>query len=170
MNTRLVIVWLIAIMIFAGIGFFGMYNQHLIGTDNPIENPPGVDPNKKTRTVSCVATAPDGNSSYSFTIDDSNGLITDVAITYQATTLVEARYTSAINLTNAEIGGVSMNMSGTGRDFVLIINANIARIDTKALDNYQTDLSNVHAIIERITDVDEYKMTIVNTGNEYNCN
>lgn len=175
MNTKLVIVWIIAVIIFAGIGLFGMANQHLLDEPDPVLAPtnPSGNTTNTTHSVNCIASLPNGTSTYSFTVDDATSSVTNVAITYQATTAVDYIHSSALNLSSMQVSGVVTNLSGSIGDFVLQINANVQNFDSQTLSNYQQDLSNVSALIVQNNSVDNYQAAINNIassyGSVYNC-
>ncbi len=180
MNTKLIVVWIIAIVVFAGIGLFGMANQHLLEEDipspTPTPNPQGTttEPVNTTHTVSCVASMPNGNSSYTFTISDATNSITNLTIGYQALSAVDYIYSSAQNLTNININGITTNITGTESDFSLQINVDMENYDSTLVSNYQSDLTNVYAVINNTQDVTSYEALInsvvSNLGSVYNCN
>lgn len=176
MNTKVVIVWIIAVIVFAGIGLFGMANQHLLDEKPAVPTPtnPNVDSPTTTHTVSCSAMLPNGNSSYNFTIDDSTNSITNVNISYQTTSQVDYIRSSANNLAAMQVNGITTNLSEVDNGFTLIMNVNLLNYDATSLTNFQTDLANVSAVIENIGNYETYQTAINNAvsslGSVYNCN
>lgn len=174
-NMKAVIVWVIAIVIFAGIGLFGMANQHLLDEKVPTPPTPGdtgtTEPTPSTtHNVTCTASTANGNSSYMFTVDDATNSLTSVSISYQSTVPIDYIYASANNLAGAAINGITTNLSGDATNFSLSMDVNLQGYDSALLANYQNDLTNVSAVIENLSDIEMYKSALNGTGNVYTCN
>lgn len=174
MNKNVVIVWLVAVIIFAAIGLFGMANQHLLDEKpaDPSSNQT-TNPVSSTRDISCIAGVPGGTSSYKFTVDNTTNKVNRVEITYQASAATDIIQASAQNLSSAQVSGVNFNLSNPGAGFTLLINADLLTYDSASLANYQTDLGNVLAVIGDYDSYDSYAASINNNtaalGVVYTC-
>lgn len=174
MNMKLVIVWIVAVVIFAGIGLFGMANQDLLVKQEELPSNPNTNPvSDKTSVVACNAKMSTSESSYSFTVDNETSTLLNVAITYRALAQNDTIYNSAINLSNQTISGVTTTVSGDSTNFVLIMNVNLQNYDATTLSNYQNDLNSLNAVVGNYS-IDDYKgainSMISSTGAVYNCN
>ncbi len=169
MNIKVVVIWALAIVLFFALGIFGMLNQDLLLTDteNTYTPKPVENANKKT----CSATLPTGTSAYDFVLNANTLNIERLVITYRATTSDINIYTAASNINNANINGISTNLSGTSGDFVLIVQVNLATLDKTMVDNMLNDFLTLSMDIENITNYDTYKMSLQNAfaTSSYQC-
>lgn len=168
MNMKVVVIWGVVVILFAGIGIFGFLNQDLLQDHSGLDKPYVPVVETEGKSMVCTNARDNGNSSYRFILDETTNNITSVNISYSVSGADIDTYTSATNLSNATINGVTIGLSGTSTDFVLIITANVGSMDTVALAEYASDLSKLGIIVESVTDYDTYK-TALSATNIFNC-
>lgn len=166
MNIKVVLVWVLAIIIFAILGVFGLVNQNLLLTKNQEPYVPSAGDNTK----SCRKKVGNGESSYIFTIDDTTNEITHVTITYKATSLDQNVYAAAQLINNTSINGIEANLSGTSIDFALVLNINVKSFDKVSADNLTDSFMALSMVVDNITDYNAYKQAInALAGSLYTC-
>lgn len=168
MNMKVVVVWGFAILLLAVVGIFGFLNQDLLKSPTDFDKPyvPALDTEGKSMV--CSIMRDNGNSSYRFILDGKTNNIASVYISYSISNADIDTYTSANNLNNATISGLTTNISGSSTDFAIDITANVGQLDTVALEESATDLSKLGIIIENITDYDIYKSVLL-ASDAYIC-
>lgn len=165
---KVVVVWGLVVILFAGIGIFGLLNQDLLHDSASLNTPyvPSVD--NEGKSMVCSSVRDDGSISYRFTLEESTNSISNVNISYSASNADLDTYTAATNLNNTSINGVKIALSGTSTNFALIINVIVGNMDTASLVSSSEDLSKLGIIIESITDYETYKTALLATGT-YTC-
>lgn len=168
MNMKVVVVWGFVVIVFAGLGIFGMLNQDILQSPPDLNTPYVPSGDDQGKSMVCTNIRENGNSSYRFTLDETTNNITSVNISYSANNADIDTYTAATNLNNSVINGVSIALSGTSTDFALIITVNVGSMDTVALESVSSDLSKLGIIIDGITDYETYKTALASSG-AYTC-
>ncbi|MCX4365652.1 MAG: hypothetical protein OSJ70_07760 [Bacilli bacterium] len=168
MNMKVVVIWGFVVLVFAGLGIFGMLNQDILETPPDINAPYVPNDNVQGKSMVCSSTRDNGSSSYRFTLDETTNNIKSVNISYSASNADIDTYTAATNLNNSIVNGVTFTLSGTSTDFALIITANVGSMDTVALESVSADLSKLGIIIEGVTDYETYKTALASAG-AYTC-
>ncbi|MDE6292775.1 MAG: hypothetical protein K2L98_03755 [Bacilli bacterium] len=168
MNMKVVVVWGFAVIVFAGLGIFGLLNRDILQSPPDLNAPYVPIGDTEGKSMVCSNIRDNGNSSYRFTLDETTNQILSVNISYSASNVDLDTYSAATNLNNSVINGVQFALSGSSTDFVLIITANIGSMDTAALEGVADDLSKLGIIIEGITDYETYKTALASVG-AYTC-
>ncbi len=166
MNIKVIIVWGLAVLIFAGIGLFGYLNQNLLyATD---EN---FTPKNDTEILhTCKSTLEFGESLYRFSVKDE--VIDRLAITYKSTTENIELYESASNINRAimeGINGVTSAMSGGIADFSLTINVNVTDYDKEKIEEMTNDFTKLLMVIDSISSYDVYNQALAQLNTTYTC-
>ena len=169
MNIKVVVVWAIAIVLFAGIGIFGYFNQDLLLLEEEPTYIPIMDNASEKHT--CIATLEGGVSTYMFEINDS--VIEKVSITYKATAGNLELYEAASNINQVisgeKLNGMSTVMYGGISDFSLMVNVNPNEYDKARVEAMTTDYEKLSMIIDSISSYDLYRQAISQIGNTYTC-
>lgn len=168
MNMKVVVIWGFVVLVFAGLGIFGMLNQDILQTPPDINTPSIPNGETQGKSMVCSNIRENGNSSYRFTLDETTNNILSVNISYSANNADVDTYTAATNLNNSIVNGLTFALSGTSTDFVLIITANVGSMDTVGLESISADLSKLGIIIDGITDYETYKTALASSG-AYTC-
>lgn len=168
MNIKLIIVWLFAIVVIAGIGVFGLVNQDLlVEQDKDVYNagPLGTDEN----TRKCEKNITDATSSYTFEIDPETNQITKITLTYN--TLNQSgdfeRYTAAESIVNANMNGVNAKLEGTDTSFIFMATIDLATYDRASVELLNEEFNKLHMIVDGTTDYNAY-VTAINDGEQGN--
>ena len=169
MNIKVVIVWIFAIILFAGLGVFGLVNQDLLVDESEDTYVPKEDVASSART--CSKDLASGRSSYSFLVNADTNLIDRVTITYTATSLDIDNYTAAANINNLDIAGMTTQLNGTSSDFSLIVQINTATFNEADIAAYETDFSRLSIVAKNVRDYTQYQSEIATgTGvTDYVC-
>lgn len=169
MNIKVVVVWAIAIVLFAGIGIFGYFNQDLLLLEEEPTYIPITDDDSETHT--CTATLAGGQSTYLFEIRE--GIIEKVSITYKANSENLELYESAANINQVisgeKLNGMSTVMYGGVSDFSLMVNVDPNEYDKARVEAMSTDYEKLSMIIDSINTYDLYHQAISQIGNTYTC-
>ncbi|HOB25712.1 MAG TPA: hypothetical protein PLB45_01425 [Bacilli bacterium] len=163
MNKKLVVVWIFVIVIFVGLGLFGYLNQDLL-VDDSINNAYVPVSNTNTTNYTCTGTIERGSLSYKFSAIDDN--IKSINIVYTATSGTVDDYTSAVNLSNASIKGMTVVLSGEINNFSLVIMVNMSSLDTTSLATYQDDLDKLSIVVKQLPSYTKY----IESLSSYTCN
>ena len=163
MNKKLVVVWIFVIVIFVGLGLFGYLNQDLL-VDDSINNAYVPVSNTNTTNYTCTGTIERGSLSYKFSAIDDN--IKSINIVYTATSGTVDDYTSAVNLSNASIKGMTVVLSGEINNFSLVIMVNMSSLDTTSLATYQDDLDKLSIVVKQLPSYTKY----IESLSTYTCN
>ncbi len=163
MNKKLVVVWIFVIVIFVGLGLFGYLNQDLL-VDYSINNAYVPVSNTNTTNYTCTGTIERGSLSYKFSAIDDN--IKSINIVYTATSGTVDDYTSAVNLSNASIKGMTVVLSGEINNFSLVIMVNMSSLDTTSLATYQDDLDKLSIVVKQLPSYTKY----IESLSSYTCN
>lgn len=166
MNRNLVIVWILVILAFVGIGIFGYLNQDLlINVDTDTYVPKAGD---KEITKVCKNKTDESLITYTFTLE--NDKVTKLTITYQAENGNLNGYTSASNINNASVEGMSQILSGGVVDYGLNVIVNFDKLDNATLEQYTQDLLVLKMIIDpSIENFEGYKAAINSIHDGYIC-
>ena len=167
MNIRLIIIWSFAIILLAGLGIIGYFNQDLLLIDDepyiPIVN-------SETKSLTCTLNKDTETSTYRFEIKDN--LIERISLTYKTNIENVDTYTSASNINEAVaydgINGVSVVMYGGVSDFSLTLNVNVNDYDKAKVESLTEDFTRLSMVIDTINDYDTYKKALAQIG-EYKC-
>jgi len=162
-NKKLVVVWIFVIVIFVGLGLFGYLNQDLL-VDYSINNAYVPVSNTNTTNYTCTGTIERGSLSYKFSAIDDN--IKSINIVYTATSGTVDDYTSAVNLSNASIKGMTVVLSGEINNFSLVIMVNMSSLDTTSLATYQDDLDKLSIVVKQLPSYTKY----IESLSSYTCN
>jgi hypothetical protein len=162
-NKKLVVVWIFVIVIFVGLGLFGYLNQDLL-VDDSINNAYVPVSNTNTTNYTCTGTIERGSLSYKFSAIDDN--IKSINIVYTATSGTVDDYTSAVNLSNASIKGMTVVLSGEINNFSLVIMVNMSSLDTTSLATYQDDLDKLSIVVKQLPSYTKY----IESLSSYTCN
>ena len=163
MNKKLVVVWIFVIVIVVGLGLFGYLNQDLL-VDDSINNAYVPVSNTNTTNYTCTGTIERGSLSYKFSAIDDN--IKSINIVYTATSGTVDDYTSAVNLSNASIKGMTVVLSGEINNFSLVIMVNMSSLDTTSLATYQDDLDKLSIVVKQLPSYTKY----IESLSSYTCN
>lgn len=171
MNMKVIIIWGFAIVVLAGIGIFGYFNQDLLLLDDNEYVPTPV-PAVEASAKMCRATSDENESIYNFTI--KNGVINNIWISYTAKSSdlegYEAASTIASEIQSGKLNGItSAGLSGTSSDYSLKIQFNPKEYDKVRVEELTNEFSKLSMVIDSINDYDTYKMAISQIGNTYNC-
>lgn len=169
MNIKVVIVWAFAIVLFAGIGIFGYFNQNLLLIDDSKPYVPITDNDSESHT--CRAVLPGGESIYLFQIRDN--IIEKISITYKANAENLELYEAASNINQVisgeKLNGMSTVIYGGVSDFSLMVNVNPNEYDKARVESMSTDYEKLSMIIDSINDYQLYQQAISQIGNNYTC-
>lgn len=169
MNIKVVVVWAIAIIIFAVIGIFGYFNQDLLLLEEDQNYTPIMDNNLEKHT--CTAFLDGGQSTYIFEIN--NKVIEKVSITYKTTVEDIEKYETASNInqviSSEKLNGMNAVMYGGTSDFSLMININPNAYDKARVEAMSSDYEKLSMIIDSINSYSLYQQAISQTGNLYTC-
>ncbi len=168
MNMKVVVIWGFVVIVFAGLGIFGLLNQDILETPENLNTPYVPSVETEGKSMVCSNIRENGNSSYRFTLDETTNNITSINISYSASGADIDTYTAATNLNNTSINGVNFALSGSSTDFVLVATVNVGSMDTASLEGSQADLSKLGIIIEGVTDYETYKTALSSSG-AYTC-
>lgn len=169
MNMKVVIVWGFAIVLLAGLGLFGYFNQDLLLIDDN-EYVPMAAPEATSKI--CRASSDESDSIYNFTIKDN--VISTVVITYKAKSMdlegYEAASTIAGEIQEKRLNGVtSAGLSGGTSDYSLRIQFNPKEYDKVRVEELTNEFSKLSMVIDSINDYNTYKTAISQIGNNYTC-
>lgn len=169
MNIKVVVVWAVAIVLFAGIGIFGFFNQDLLLLEeDPIYIP--ITDNESERHT-CTATLDGGQSTYLFEINENK--ISKVSITYKANAENLELYEAASNINQVisgeKLNGMSTVMYGGISDFSLMVNVDPNEYDKARVEAMSADYEKLSMIIDSINSYDLYQQAISQIGNSYTC-
>lgn len=169
MNIKVVIVWAVTIVIFAGIGIFGYFNKDLLTSDVDVPFVPQPSENNKAKT--CNKSNELGSITYQFLRDEQTNMINKITMTYKASSADLDAYTAASNINNANINGLTASLSGGLDDFILVVQVNMNGFDKVSVDNMLNDFLKVSMVIESITDLTAYQATLnaSSSENPYTC-
>ena len=169
MNIKVVVVWAVAIVFFAGIGIFGFFNQDILLLEEEPTYIPIIDNDSEKH--SCTATLESGQSTYLFEIKDN--VIEKVSITYKANAENMELYESASNInqviSSEKLNGMSTVMYGGIGDFSLMVNVDPNEYDKARVEAMSTDYEKLSIIIASISSYDLYRQAISQIGNNYTC-
>lgn len=160
MNIKVVIVWAFAIILLAGIGFFGYINQDLLILEDK-EYVPIVAPEATSKT--CTLKTETSDSTYRFTI--KNEEVSAVWISY-ATKIAdiegyEMASKIATEITSGQIKGLaSPGLQGTSSDFSLSVQFNPKDYDKARVEELTPEFTKLNMIIDTISSYDVYKQAI----------
>lgn len=173
MNIKAVIIWSLAIVVFAALGVFGYFNQDLLVSEPDAYVPSSGEDDK---TKACSKVVGNGASVYKFEFDETTKEIKKVIMTYTATSLDLEAFTSASNISlateNGAINGVNSTLSGGSADFVLMVQVDVKAYDKVMTDNLVDDFRKVSMVLESITDYQDYIKAInsaIGGENNYKC-
>ncbi|MCX4249733.1 MAG: hypothetical protein OSJ65_08270 [Bacilli bacterium] len=160
MNTKVVIIWIFAIVILAGMGVFGYLNQDLLLLENN-EYVPIVAPEATAKT--CTLKTENSDSIYRFTI--KNEEITAVWISYASKIAdiegYEIANKLATEVTTGQIKGLaSPGLQGGSSDFSLNVQFNPKDYDKARVEELTPEFTKLSMIIDTISSYDIYKQAL----------
>lgn len=167
MNMKVVVVWAFAIILFAGLGIFGYFNQDLLVLNDDTPYVPIDLEDSKAHT--CTRTMAVGKSDYKFLMDPKTKTIIRVTSIYTATAEDIDAYTAATNISNASIPGVSAVITGGISDFGLVVQINVSTVDKNSLEYYADDFAKLSIVIDNTDDYETYKSLINTVDSVYTC-
>lgn len=168
MNIKVIIVWVFAIVILAGIGVFGYVNQDLlVEQDDGIYTPGDIG----AQNYYCTKAFENADSSYTFEVNQETNQISRVIMTYNSKVADLDAYTAAETIRDAGINGIITNLSGTVSSFMFMVTVDLATYDKATVEFYTNEFQRLSMIIDSVTDYNTY-VTALNgsqAGTLYTC-
>ena len=169
MNIKVIIVWLFAIVVVAGIGVFGWANQDLLveqGTDIYTPSTQGGN------NIYCAKDLGIASSSYTFELNEETNEIQKVIMTYNSKSSNLNAHEAAVAIRDAQINGVQTSLSGTVSSFMFMVTVDLATYDKATVEFMDQQFQTLGMVIDSITDYQTY-ITAINdstSGADYSCN
>ena len=169
MNIKVVIIWGFAIIILAGLGAFGYFNQDLLLLEEE-EYIPAPSPSSISKT--CRSTTDNGESIYKFTIKDDLVNVIWISYTTKVSDLegYEAANSISNEITSKTLNGItSAGLQGGSADYSLKIQFNPKEYDKARVEELTNEFSKLSMVIDSIDDYETYKLALANLGGTYIC-
>lgn len=168
MNTRLIIVWIFAVVLLLGIGLFGYVNRDLIAMDEVENYKP--EETKQVNIKTCNLILDKGQATYMFQID--NDVIVKYSASYKTSVEDLDKYQITSNINNAlstDVNGITPVFSGGISDFSILINVDSMTYDKDKVGLSSEGLKKLNLIISDINNFEIFKSQIDAISLPFTC-
>ncbi len=166
MNAKMVVVWIFAIVVCAGIGAFGFLNRDLLVEPTKKEEYKPLGSDTSVRPLICRN---QNGALYQFSVDTSTNQIKKVTIQYTNKEADIDVFTAASNINNLNADGMTTSLSGSSTDITLNIALDLKVFTPAALSASSVDIAKLHLVLDNLLIPEEYQNRLNQTGTLYTC-
>ena len=164
-SFRVVIIWVVVIVLFAGMAIFGLMNQDLLKHDEDEQN---FIPNVATEnSMSCTAYIDRAKIIYDFVLTD-NSKIKSLRIAYNAINGTTEDFEAANRIQALSVNGFNGTIQNEYTNFLLMMYLN-EDLDYQTLSSNSTYFNDLYLVLSNVTTYSEYNTLLLNKYNNIKC-